>query len=605
MEFLNPAALYGSLALPLLLLPYLIRRKPRRVVFSSLLLLRDAGDQASGHPWGKIRLPWTFFLQLMLLALLILALGEPVFSVRLTNIAIVLDNSASMQTMENGRTRFAMAQEKARAVVNDLAGAAQVDLFLLAPRMGKLRATPMTPAEALSAIGTLNPYDIGEPPLDYRQTLNQLARERNYQRVFLITDRSVRGQTATLRGISVGRPQANFAVIDFQVRRSSVADARLEAQVEVANFSSRDEKLKVVVKGDNRTLTGSEISVAAGKTATVTFDGIDGRPFYQAEIESRDPLALDNRRFAVASASRHLRILGISPRPKELTSLKSIPGVQLDIITPSEYAKVQHSRYGLEIFHFASPAALPANAALFILPPQNSSLVDLAAPVANAHVTNWREPHVLTRYINFSLFRPSYVRPLMPQSVGESVIESQNGTLAFATEHRHRRYLILGFDPLPYLGRENLPMSIFTLNFLDWFFDSATASQATGEPIPLGSILPGDSLTTPQGEQITLNADYTHFSGTFQQGIYHRRRGDQSELSARNLQSGSESDLRAPLSVDLRGDTESGVATARLFSFWPYLIIAALLLLVVEWFVNPRMTELNLRRSPTRLGRTR
>ena len=112
MEFLNPTALYGLLALPLLLLPYLIRKRPQRVVFSSLLLFADLAANASGRPWGKLRLPPIFFLQLLLLTLLILALGEPVFSVHPTKIAIVLDNSASMQTMEGGKSRFTLAKEK-------------------------------------------------------------------------------------------------------------------------------------------------------------------------------------------------------------------------------------------------------------------------------------------------------------------------------------------------------------------------------------------------------------------------------------------------------------------------------------------------------------
>ena len=103
MEFLNPAALFGLLALPLLLIPYLIRRKPRRVVFSSLLLFMTGSERVSGRPWGRLHLPPIFFLQLLLLALLILALSEPVFSVRPTNIAIVLDNSASMQSLETGK----------------------------------------------------------------------------------------------------------------------------------------------------------------------------------------------------------------------------------------------------------------------------------------------------------------------------------------------------------------------------------------------------------------------------------------------------------------------------------------------------------------------
>jgi hypothetical protein len=106
MEFLNPAALYGFLALPLLLVPYLIRRRPRRFIISSLLLFTEVGSPPSGSPWGRLRVPPVFFLQLLLLALLILALSDPVFPVLPTRIAIVLDNSASMQTLENGKTRF-------------------------------------------------------------------------------------------------------------------------------------------------------------------------------------------------------------------------------------------------------------------------------------------------------------------------------------------------------------------------------------------------------------------------------------------------------------------------------------------------------------------
>ena len=594
MELLNPAALFGLLALPLLLLPYLIRRKPRRMIFSSLLLLLEAGDQASRRPWGKIHLPWIFFLQLLLLALLIFALSEPVFSVRPTSIAIVLDNSASMQTLEDGKTRFALAQEKARSVIAELAITGKIDLYLTTPRLEKLGATPLSPADAASAIGALEAYDLGEPPADYDHALNQMAREHKYERVYLLTDHPARGQSAVARVISIGQPKANLAVSGFDVQRSSLINPRLDATVEVANFSNQDEKIRVAIKSSGNTAIASrELLVSAGKTAMTTFEGIADHPYYQAEIEARDALMLDNRRFAVAPLSLNLRILGISPRPKELASLKAIPGVQIDVIAPSEYEKAERSGYDLEIFHFATPAALPRTAALFVLPPQSSSLVDLAAPAPNISVSNWREPHRLTRYVNFSLFRPTYARALKPQTAGEIIIESANGPLAFAVERRGLRYLTLGFDPLPYLGRENLPMSIFTLNFLDWFLASGVGSQATGEPIALGAIQPGDLITTPKGEKLSLKAGYDNFSGTFQQGLYQRSRGNQREWSARNLQDTNESDLRAPVPIELRGGATNVAVTSVLFSFWPYLLIASLVLLLIEWFVNPRMAGLS------------
>ena len=45
-----------------------------------------------------------------------------------------------------------------------------------------------------------------------------------------------------------------------------------------------------------------------------------------------------------------------------------------------------------------------------------------------------------------------------------------------------------GFDPFPFLGQENLPMSIFTVNMIDWFFAfSGERGKATGEPIPVSA----------------------------------------------------------------------------------------------------------------------
>jgi hypothetical protein len=520
--------------------------------------------------------------------LLILALGEPVFSVRPTNIAIVLDNSASMQALEEGKTRFVLAKDKLGSTLGELGPAAQIDLYLTAPRLIKFNNTALTPGEALGASKNIAPYDLGDSSIDYAQSLSQLVSEQKYQRVYLFTDHPSGGQTAEMRVISVGQPRGNLAVTGFTVQRASLRDARMGASAVVANFSDKDEKFKVNLKADGATLATREITAAAEKTAAVAFEGFPERPSYEVEIDTRDALLLDNRRFAVAPGSRNLRVLAITPRPQAASSLKSIQGLTVDVIAPAEYRNTDRTGYGLEIFHYSAPEQLPGNPALFILPPESSSLVDLGAPMSNVQVSSWREPHELTRYVNFSLFRPSYARPLKPQTAGQIIIESPTGPLAFAIEQTGHRYLALGFDPLPYLGRNNLPMSIFTLNFLDWFFDSSGArSQATGAPIPLGPVETSDYLTTPAGEKITLKPATGYFTGTFHQGIYRRNHRGASELFARNLADLGESDLRNSAPIELRGQTGSGVNTSVLLSCWPYMLLASLLLLMLEWFCYP------------------
>ncbi|HYY24789.1 MAG TPA: VWA domain-containing protein [Candidatus Udaeobacter sp.] len=600
MEFLNPTALYGLFALPLLLVPYLIRRKPRRVIFSSLLLFRELASRPSGRPWGNLRLPPIFFLQLLLLILLILALGEPVFSIHPTSIAVILDNSASMQTLENGKTRFALAKENARTLLADIGLAGKVDIYLMAPRLEKLPGSPFAPLDAAGIIAALEPYDLGEASIDYSKQISQMATEQRYDRIYLITDHPGRSQLGTVRVISVGGPKDNLAIVSFQVRRSSLANARLEGRVEVRSFSAKEQKVKVLLRGAGAVLASRELAIAAGKSASVVFDGFALHPYYEVEIEPRDALALDNRQFAVPDKSRELRILGISPRPQALASLRSIPGVMVDVISAGEYERTDRSGYGLEIFHFSTPAVLPRTPALFILPPDNNSLVQLESPMSRPMVSSWREPHPLTRYVNFALFRPSYARSLKPKAAGESIIESPNGPLAFAAENQGVRHLVLGFDPFPYLGRENLPVSIFTMNFLDWFFDSAAGKElATGKPLSLGVTRPGDWLITPQGEKISLKPGSNNFSQAFYQGIYQLNRAGERESFAINLQDPGESDLREPSPIEIRGEETSSASPSLLFSFWPYLLLASLLLMLIEWFVNPRRDRLA---SRSRLG---
>ncbi|HEY6997868.1 MAG TPA: hypothetical protein VH851_08070, partial [Candidatus Binatia bacterium] len=504
---------------------------------------------------------------------------------------------ASMQALEEGKTRLTLAQQKAESLTQELGSEGRVDIYTTTPRLQRVNGEPLATVQANRVIAGIKSYDLADAPIDYDQSLGALAREQNYQRIYLMTDHPAGSQGAIIRVISVGKAQSNLAITAFDVRRSSIAATGLEASASISNFSSRNEKLRVALKANGTTLTSRDVITRAGNAATVVFEGFAADPTYEVEIEATDALPLDNRRYAVAPASRNLRILAITPRPQAAASLKSIPGVTVDVVSPADYGKAVRSDYGLEVFHFAAPATLPDNPSLFILPPERNSMVESGAPVGTVQISSWREPHELTRYINFSLFRPTYARPLKPKTAGDIIIDSPSGPLAFALEHRGARYLFLGFDPLPYLGRENLPMSIFTLNLLDWFLDSAgTKAQGTAEPIAFGTVEAGDTLVTPKGENIALNGRATVFQDTYEQGLYEWRQGRETRWFARNLADEQESDLWAPSRIDLHDVAKAPGTSSAIFTLWPYLLIASLLLFFLEWFISPRMRRLMVRR---------
>jgi len=591
MEFLNPAALYGLFALPLLLIPYLVRRKPRRVIFSSLLLFIEHGSEATAKPWGRLRLPLVFFLQLLLLVLLILALAQPVFSVRLSNIAIVMDNSASMQAREDGTTRVTLARDQARRVLGDLGANGKVDIFTIVPQLEKANNAPLSASDAIALLAGLEAYDLADGPADYGDLLRQLAEDHKYERVYFVTDRPVRGQSGAVRVLTVGKPRDNLAVSAFTVSPSSLANRRLEAVVEVANYSARDQRVRVAVLGDGAetALANRDLRVPAGQTASASFQGLSEKRYYIAEIDGNDALSLDNRQFAIAANARSLKILAISPRPQALNSLRTIPGVTLTIVAPEDYQQTDRSSFGLEIFHYAALASLPLNPSLLILPPDSNPIVKLGNPITGPVASGWRESHPLSRYLNFALFRPTYARPIIPLTAGEAIIETVQGPLAFTVEGQGNRHLVLGFDPFPYLGRENLPMSIFTLNLLEWFTSvSGGKGRATGEPVALGGAEQESSiLTTPQGQKHVLKPGSSSFANTFHQGIYQLARGAERQILAINYHSASESDLRDSKRIELKPGASGSNSGSTLFSFWPYLLMASLLLLIIEWFFVP------------------
>src|SRR3989442_495236 len=194
MEFLNPAALYAALFLPLLLIPYLIRGRPRRQIFSSLILLKEFASRSSGRTWGRLYLPPIFFLQLLLLLLLILALGEPVFSIRPVKIAIVLNNSTNIQTLKKRKSRFELAQDEVSKILRDLRTRTRVDLYLLVPKLKRIGKKTMTPNKTITLIRTLSPYDLGDSAVNYRGQFSSLVEEKSYERLFFLTDHPVQGQ---------------------------------------------------------------------------------------------------------------------------------------------------------------------------------------------------------------------------------------------------------------------------------------------------------------------------------------------------------------------------------------------------------------------------
>ena len=113
---------------------YLLKRKRVvRLVSSTLLWQKFLADAQANSPFQKLRHNWLLVLQLLLLALAILALSRPYFAGHTTASdlrVVILDASASMQSTDEEPSRFEKAREEALALVKSLKDQDQMVVLL-------------------------------------------------------------------------------------------------------------------------------------------------------------------------------------------------------------------------------------------------------------------------------------------------------------------------------------------------------------------------------------------------------------------------------------------------------------------------------------------
>ena len=124
MSFVAPTALWWALlAIPIIALYILRVRLRRKRVSTTMFWDRVFEEKRTTSLWRRLRHLVSLLLQLAFLALLVLALGDPIFSwlsQKRQHIVLVIDNSASMNAGEDGGTRLDVAKRCAKDLIRGL-----------------------------------------------------------------------------------------------------------------------------------------------------------------------------------------------------------------------------------------------------------------------------------------------------------------------------------------------------------------------------------------------------------------------------------------------------------------------------------------------------
>ncbi len=576
------------LALPALFLPYLFRRRARRVVVPSLFLYEGLAASARRGMWGRLRLSPLFFLHLLILLLLILIAARPVVRSPGGSVAFVLDTSASMQARApDGAARvFELAKHALRSSLATLPEGQRIGLFTSAPSPQKIADSSLAGEWSEPALDRLLAgVEVTDTPDPSDAVLSvffaQLLAEDGFQRLVFFTDRPLASSAPPqVSVVRLGEAGPNLGISGFRLHRSPFFPDAVEATLRVVGMAPA-EGWRVSLEDAE---TGQELqSLPPAQDQTFAFSDVPVAGTYRARLLIEDGLELDNEAHAVLPGLGSVSGLLVSPLSQGAAGLSRIPALRLEQVSPQDYRPDMAARFPFVLFHLTAPDSLPPSNAAFVLPPEGNAIFPLGRAAAGPDITRWTVGHPLVRYVHFPLLRPAFGHAFSPPAWSTTVVHATPGPLILAGERRGYRYAAVGFDLLPYLGRQNLPASILTLNLLDWLAGQAgrTPSLTTGMSLSLTGQAP--QVSGPGGQPIPVVG---RSLSLLKQGVYRvTEHGHQRRLAV-NLGSAEESRLGRPLRLDVSIPTQSEQTAQH--PVWPWIIVGVLLLLGLERWLAGR-----------------
>ena len=477
-------AIFGSVSAVMLAL-YLLDRSRRRQVVSTLRFWVSAQQPTVVARRRRIQQPWSLLLQLIGMALLLLAiaqlrLGAPASAPR--DHVLILDTSAWMAAHNSKRTLMDLARDRARADVRAVP---------LRDRIMLVRADALTtPATAFEpdrkkleeAIAASQPGATAlnlDQALAFARQIQTQSGRRAGEVVFVGTGNLAEREPGTLglrnlRFLSVPDAVENCGLRRIGVRRSAADPDVWEIYVSVRNYGAAPHTVTLALgfgpsaNGPGNLPAGSQrLSLAAGAEREASFQFRSrAAGFLQAQLLPHDAFPADDHATLQLPAQPALRVTVYSAEPDLLRPvLAASPQVVATFRAPAEYnAQAAASLVILDRFHPSSP---PRADSIWIDPPAVGSPVPVRQRVSDAPLTRWLTDHALGAGLRAKDFRLESASVFEAAPDDLKIAEVEQGPVMVARPGRPK-IVVLGFHPALSAMRYELSTPLLFANLLRW-----------------------------------------------------------------------------------------------------------------------------------------
>lgn len=621
MAFAQPLALFFLFLFVPVILLYLLKQRRRRVVVSTLLfwdqVLQDEQRVAS---ITKLRKWLSLLLQLLLLLLMILALARPLLAgdfLGARRIVVLLDTSASMKVREGDTTRFEMARERARDVVEGMSVGDSAMLVTLSETADAVVPFTNSRKTLLDYLRRVEPVDAGTNIAEAAALLEQLPPDERKTEVYVISDGAADPATISVGTelkfayLKVGAAADNVGISHFEARPSPAAPRDFEILFEVTNASDRDTTLPYELRVDGSLVDAGELEIAANGRATQNlrqFNPEGGA--IELFVDHDDPFSLDNRAFAVLPPPAPIHVALVSAGDAFFESAFSTDDdVILESILPGMYdASLLAEDTDVVVFAGWAPESPPPYPSIFA-GAWPSSLGEQGAELADPLITDWDREHPINRHLQLTNVSIGKAWKLPQSPTARVLITSFDDPLVTLEAGEGGPILLVGFDTTSSDLPLRVAFPIMMSNAIrmmsgrdaqeDWGAETLGSMWTRAELDDRLSrvhhhdhghddyivVRPGDEPEDELAPDSILAVDRV--------GVYHARfaSGEAVPLFAANLTNARESSI-APsetppfTSTDPLPQIEAGFRLG--LEPWYFLLIAAIVLIAVEWVLFHR-----------------
>lgn len=587
---------------------YLLDRSRRKQVVSTLRFWVSAEQPTVVARRRRIQQPWSLVLQLLSMALILLALAQLRFGSPETagrDHVLLLETSAWMGARAGNRTLMDIARERARQYVRALPARDRVMLV----RVDAL-ATPATAFEPDrnkldAAIEASQPGSTAlnlDEALAFARRVQQQSGRRAGEIAFVGAGRTTSLDAAAelprnLRVIQIRDTIENSGLRKIGMRRSAADPDVWEILVSARNYGVRPHPVTISLDygppgSAGRVVVGSRrVTLPPGADTEQSFEfrtraaGILG-----ISLAPHDAFPADDRATLELPQQAMLPVTVYSDQPELLRPLlAATPAVTAVYKKPSEYLPGDK---GLVILDRFAPPRRPEADSLWIDPPGSASPIPIVTTAEQALLSRWDPNHPIAAGLRTKDYKLEKTSVFAPAPGDASIAEVEAGPVIVARSGPPK-IVVFGFHPALSAMRYELTTPLLFANLLRWFSPELfRRRELSGGSVGAVKVVL-DRETPPAGVRV-LTEDGTavpfvvrdrsiHFySGT--PGVVRVLAGDREYVNSLTLPEVGDKQWEPPAEVR-RGIPRRQPLAGTASDLWPWLALAGGAGLLAEWLL--------------------